>query len=102
MLTPKQTNLINSPQVQLLIQHFQAEPKPSIEFKTSKAIELRITNWTQAFEKAISLPVVKRSMSYTGISSFAGNIAPQIASIEVVYTYKAWKCALGKSVSCPF
>lgn len=102
MLTPKQLKLLNQPNIQEIVQELQLEPTTSEAYKFSIQVKDRITNWSQAFEKVISLPVVKRSVSYTGISSFAGHIAPQIASIEVVYTYKAWKCISGKSVSCPF
>lgn len=102
MLTPKQTKLLNSPQVQLLIQHFQAEPTPSIEFKIAKAIESRINEWTQTFEKANSLPVVARTLSNQGEStSLFKKIDPR-ACIEAEYTMKAWKSTVGKKIMAPF
>ena len=102
MLTPKQQNLLNHPNVKLLIDAFQAEPTLSPEFKFSKAVQDRVSEMVQGYQKALSLPVVKRSVSQSIEDTTHGQKIDPRPNTEATFTFKAWACAAGKTIKAPF
>jgi len=102
MLTPKQTRLLNHPNVQLLITSLQCEPTLSAEFKYSKAVEARVSQILNTMEKAVSLPVVKRSVSVEIEDTTPFKKIDLSACIEVEHTFKSWKSMAGKTIKAPF
>jgi hypothetical protein len=102
MITPKQQALLNHQKVQLIVAAFQCEPTLSSEYKFSKAVQDRISELVQGYQKAVSLPVVKRSVSKSIEDTTQGYKIDSRPNAESTFTFKAWACLAGKTIKAPF